>query len=138
MENITFAMIKPTAFKKGYYGLILDRIYIAGFKLRAMKMTKVSPEVAKSFYKVHEGKPFFNDLINFISSGPVIVMILEKENAVADFRELIGSTNPIYAKEGSIRKDFATDLTQNAIHGSDSEENAKYELSHFFSLSEWI
>ncbi|OFX80147.1 MAG: nucleoside-diphosphate kinase [Bacteroidetes bacterium GWE2_29_8] len=135
-NNFTFGMIKPTAFKKGYTGLIINRIIEAGFHIEALKMLKMSIEQANKFYGIHKGKPFFDDLIKFITSAPVIVMVLEKENAVVEFRELMGSTNPELAKDGTIRKQFATDMTQNAIHGSDSIENAFKEAHFFFSESE--
>ncbi|MDP4267378.1 MAG: nucleoside-diphosphate kinase [Bacteroidota bacterium] len=134
--NKTFAMIKPTAFRKGYHGHILNKITEAGFRLSALKMIKISRDKACLFYAVHKDKPFFDELVDFISSDPVIVMILEKENAVKDFRELIGSTNPEFAKEGTIRKLYATDLLQNAIHGSDCDENALIESDFFFSVFE--
>jgi nucleoside-diphosphate kinase len=134
--NKTFAMIKPTAFRKGYHGQILNEITKAGFHVVALKMIKIPRDKACMFYEMHKGKPFYDELVEFISSDPVIVMILEKENAVKDFRELIGATNPEYAKEGTIRKLYATDQLQNAIHGSDSDENAAKEANFFFSIFE--
>lgn len=119
--------------KNGHAGAIIDRILKENFKIVALKMTKLSAEKAGEFYAVHKERPFYGELVEFMSSGPIIAAILEKENAVASFRELIGSTNPAQAAEGTIRKLFATSLGENAVHGSDSDENAKIEGAFFFS-----
>ena len=132
-QNRTFTMIKPDAMKNGHAGLILAHIEKAGFKIIAMKLTQLSLDSAKSFYNIHKDRPFFNDLINYITSGPIIAAILEKDNAVADFRQLIGNTNPAEAEEGTIRKIYAKSIDANAIHGSDSDENAKIEGEFHFS-----
>ena len=126
-------MIKPDAFSKGHSGAILDRIIKAGFRIAAMKMTKLSPEKAGEFYAVHKARPFYGELVEFMSSGPIVAAILERENAVAEFRKLIGATNPAQADEGTIRKDFAASVGENAVHGSDSDENAIIEGNFFFS-----
>ncbi len=133
MSNKTFTMIKPDAFSKGHSGLILDQIIKAGFKIVSLKLTSLSAEKAGEFYAVHKERPFYNDLVSFMSRGPIIAAILEKENAVADFRQLIGATNPANAAEGTIRKNFASSVEENAVHGSDSDENAALEGSFFFS-----
>src|ERR1043166_200557 len=124
MSNITFTMIKPDATGKAYTGAILDRILKAGFTIKAMKWTWLSTERAGAFYAIHKERPFYGELVNFMSSGPIIAAILHKDNAVAEFRKLIGATNPSQADEGTIRKDFATSTGENAVHGSDSDENA--------------
>ncbi|EON77378.1 Nucleoside diphosphate kinase [Lunatimonas lonarensis] len=131
--NRTFTMIKPDAFGAGNAGAILKMIEESGFKLVAMKVTRLSAEAAGQFYAVHKERPFYGDLCAYMSSGPIIAAILEKENAVADFRTLIGATNPANAAEGTIRKIFAKSLEENAVHGSDSDENAAIEGSFFFS-----
>ena len=131
-------MIKPDAMKNGHAGAILDRIIKEGYKVKALKMLKLSAEKAGEFYAVHKERPFYGELVEFMSSGPIIAAILEKENAVAAFRELIGATNPAQAAEGTIRKQFATSLGENAIHGSDSDENAKIEGDFMFSGLEQI
>ncbi len=132
----TFTMIKPTAFKKNYVGAILNMITGAGFRIKAMKLTRLTPELAAAFYAVHRGKPFFDSLVEFMSSGPIVAVILEKENAVEEFRNFIGATNPENAAEGTIRKLYGTNLQQNAVHGSDSDENAVIEADFFFSKLE--
>tara|TARA_B100001250_G_scaffold127290_1_gene108341 strand:- start:640 stop:1062 length:423 start_codon:yes stop_codon:yes gene_type:complete len=137
-NNRTFTMIKPDAVQNGYAGLILAKIEEAGFKIVAMKITKLSKEAAISFYEIHQGKPFFNDLVNYMTSGPIIAAILEKENAVLDFRELIGNTNPKEAKEGTIRQMYAKSIDANAIHGSDSDTNASIEGKFHFSEEEVV
>lgn len=129
----TFTMIKPDAFAAGNAGAIVKMIEEAGFGIKAMKLTRLSPEKAGEFYAVHQARPFYKDLVNYMSSGPIIAMILEKENAVEGFRKLIGATNPAEAAEGTIRKLFANSIEANAIHGSDSDENAAIEGSFFFS-----
>jgi nucleoside-diphosphate kinase len=126
-------MIKPDATSKGHTGAILDRILKAGFTIKAMKWTWLSKEKAGAFYAIHKERPFYSDLVAFMSSGPIVAAILEKENAVAEFRKLIGATNPAQADEGTIRKDFAASVGENAVHGSDSDENAIIEANFFFS-----
>ncbi|MDQ6904060.1 MAG: nucleoside-diphosphate kinase [Bacteroidota bacterium] len=136
MTNRTFTMIKPDATEKWYTGAILQKINEAGFKIIAMKMTHLSPAKAGEFYEVHKERPFYGELVEFMSRGPITAVILEKENAVEEFRKLIGSTNPAQADEGTIRKLFATSIGENAVHGSDSDENAKIEGDFFFSKLE--
>ena len=131
-NNITLTMIKPDAVNKGYIGAILNQINNAGFEIIAMKLTKLSEEKASKFYQIHEEKPFFKDLIKYMTSGCIVAAILKKDNAVEDFRELIGSTNPAEADEGTIRKLYAESISANAIHGSDSDENAKIESKFHF------
>lgn len=126
-------MIKPDAVKNGNIGNILQMINNAGFRIVAMKYTKLSLEQAGKFYEVHSARPFYGELTEFMSSGPIVAAILEKENAVADFRTLIGATNPAEAAEGTIRKKYATSIGENAVHGSDSDENALIEGAFFFS-----
>ncbi|MBP7940138.1 MAG: nucleoside-diphosphate kinase [Sediminibacterium sp.] len=133
MSNRTFTMIKPDATSKGYTGAILDQIIKAGFSMKAMKWIHLSPAQAGAFYEVHKERPFYQELVSFMSSGPIVAAILEKENAVADFRTLIGATNPAQAEEGTIRKNFAASIGENAVHGSDSDENAAIEGNFFFS-----
>jgi nucleoside-diphosphate kinase len=129
-------MIKPDATSKGYTGAILDQIIKAGFSVKAMKWIKLSEEQAGLFYDIHRERPFFGELVKFMSSGPIVAAILEKENAVVDFRTLIGATNPAQAAEGTIRKNFAASIGENAVHGSDSDENAAIEGDFFFSKLE--
>lgn len=129
-------MIKPDATKKGNTGGILQMINAAGFRIVAMKMTKLSAEKAGEFYAVHAARPFYGELVDFMSSGPITAAILEKDNAVEDFRKLIGATNPAEAAEGTIRKLFAASIGENAVHGSDSNENAVIEGDFFFSKLE--
>ena len=136
MSNRTFTMIKPDAFKKGYSGAILDRIIKEGFQIKALKLLKLSKEKAGEFYAVHRERPFYGELVEFMSSGPIIAAVLEKDNAVEDFRKLIGATNPAAAEEGTIRKLYASSVGENAIHGSDSDANAAIEGSFFFSQFE--
>lgn len=131
--NRTFSMIKPDAVQAGNIGAILAMIEKAGFRIVAMRMTKLSKARAGQFYEVHKERPFYNDLCTYMSSGHIVALILEKENAVADFRKLIGATDPTKAEEGTIRKLFAKSIEANAIHGSDSDENAALEGSFFFS-----
>lgn len=126
-------MIKPDATSKGYTGAILDQIIKAGFKVKAMKWTNLTPAQAGQFYEVHKERPFYGELVDFMSSGPIVAAILEKDNAVADFRTLIGATNPAQAAEGTIRKNFAASIGENAVHGSDSDENAQIEGNFYFS-----
>lgn len=131
-------MIKPDAFAAGHTGSIIKHIEAAGFKLIAMKLTRLSAEKAGEFYAVHKERPFYGELVEFMSSGPIVAAVLEKDNAVEDFRKLIGATNPANAEEGTIRKLYARSLGENAIHGSDSNENAAIEGSFFFSAFERI
>lgn len=133
MGNRTFTMIKPDAFANGHSGAIIDHITKAGFRLVAMKLTQLSPGKAGEFYAVHKERPFYGELCEFMSSGPIIAAILEKGNAVEDFRKLIGATNPANAEDGTIRKLYAESIGRNAIHGSDSDENAAIEGAFFFS-----
>jgi nucleoside-diphosphate kinase len=133
MNNRTFTMIKPDATQKGHTGGIIDMIVKAGFTIKAMKWTKLTKEQAGAFYEVHKERPFYGELVTFMSSGPIVAAVLEKENAVADFRKLIGATDPAKADEGTIRKLFAASVGENAVHGSDSDENAAIEGSFFFS-----
>jgi nucleoside-diphosphate kinase len=136
MSNITFTMIKPDAVANGHTGKIIDQIIEAGFTIRAMKYTKLSVETAGAFYNVHKERPFFGDLVSFMTSGTIVAAVLEKENAVADFRTLIGATDPKKAEEGTIRNRFAESIEANAVHGSDSDENAANEASFFFNMFE--
>ncbi|MEP7372874.1 MAG: nucleoside-diphosphate kinase [Chitinophagaceae bacterium] len=138
MSNRTFTIIKPDAMKNGHAGAILDRIIKEGYRIVALKVTKLSAEKAGEFYAVHKERPFYGELVSFMSSGPITAAILEKDNAVADFRTLIGATNPAQAAEGTIRKLFATSLGENAVHGSDSDENARIEGDFFFSILERV
>ena len=138
MTNRTFTMIKPDATEKGYTGGILEMINKAGFRIVAMKMLHLSKEKAGEFYAVHKERPFFGELVEFMSRGPITAAILEKENAVEDFRKLIGATNPANAEEGTVRKKYASSIGENAIHGSDSDENAAIEGGFFFSAFERI
>ena len=131
--NRTFTMIKPDAVKAGHIGAILEKINGAGFRIKAMKMTQLSLAKAGQFYEVHKERPFYGELCEFMSSGPIVAAILEKENAVADFRTLIGATNPADAAEGTIRKLYAKSVGENAVHGSDSDANALIEGDFFFS-----
>lgn len=132
----TFTMIKPVAVQRGHIGPIIKMITDAGFQIKAMKLTRLTKDQAGVFYQVHKGKPFYEDLTTFMSSGPIVAMILEKENAVADFRKLIGATDPNDAEEGTIRKLYAESKSHNAVHGSDSDENAAIESCFFFSQRE--
>lgn len=136
MSKRTFTMIKPDAASKGHTGAILDRIIKGGFSIVAMKWTRLTKEQAGAFYAVHKERPFYGELVEFMSSGNIVAAILEKENAVADFRTLIGATDPAKADAGTIRKDFAASVGENAVHGSDSDENAAIEGSFFFSQLE--
>jgi len=136
MGKITFSIIKPDATSKGYTGSILNEILHAGFNILAMKWTKLSKEQAGKFYEIHRGKPFYDSLVEFMSSGPIVVLTLKKDNAVDDFRKLIGATDPAKAAEGTIRKKYASEIERNAIHGSDSNGNAIIETNFFFSQLE--
>jgi nucleoside-diphosphate kinase len=134
----TFSIIKPDAVSKGYTAAILAEIEKAGFKLIAIKKASISLAQAKGFYYVHAQRPFFNDLCTFMSSGPLFLMVLEKDNAIADLRKLMGATNPANADEGTIRKKFAGSLQENAIHGSDAEDTAAFEIAYWFAGYELI
>lgn len=134
--NRTFTMIKPDAVENGYIGGILKMINDAGFRIVAMKYTKLSGEAAGKFYEVHKERGFYGELVDYMSAGPIVAAILEKENAVADFRNLIGATDPTKAAEGTIRKIYAKSIAANAVHGSDSDENAQIEGDFFFSKLE--
>jgi nucleoside-diphosphate kinase len=134
--NRTFTMIKPDAVKNGYIGKILDQITSNGFKIVSMRYLQLTQADAEGFYAVHSERPFFGELVEFMSSGPIVAAILEKDNAVADFRTLIGATNPAEAAKGTIREEFAESLSKNAVHGSDSDENANIEADFHFSVDE--
>ncbi len=133
ISNRTFTMIKPDAVEKGFIGPIIEKITAAGFKIVALKMTQISRADARDFYAIHKDKHFFQELVEFITRGPIVVAILQKENAVADFRALIGATDPAEAADGTIRKLFASSKSENAVHGSDSDENAVIEGNFHFS-----
>ena len=134
--NRTFTMLKPDSVEKGNIGAILEKINSAGFRIVAMKLTQMSDQDARRFYSIHKDRPFFDDLVSYMTSGPIVAAILEKENAVEQFRKLIGSTDPTEAAEGTIRKLFASSISENAIHGSDSDENALIESRFHFSEEE--
>ena len=134
----TFAIIKPDAVRAGKTGSIIQRMIDGGFQIRALKMLHMTLKEAEGFYAVHSGKGFFDELCDFMSSGPCVVMALEKENAVPAWRELMGATNPAEAAMGTLRKDFASSIGENAVHGSDSNENADIEISYFFSKLELV
>ena len=134
----TLGIIKPDAVSKGYAGKILAIVEENGFNIVGLKKIKLTKEKAEGFYYVHKEKPFFNSLTDFMSEGPIIVMVLEKENAIADWRKLMGATNPENAEEGTLRKMFAENIERNAVHGSDSPESAKYEISYFFNALELV
>ena len=136
MSNITFTMIKPEAVQAGYTGAILNKIEKSGFRIVSLKKVILSKERAGQFYEVHKERPFYGELVEYMSSGPIIAAILEKDNAVVDFRELIGATDPSEAKEGTIRHEFAESKGKNAVHGSDSDENANIEADFHFRLDE--
>ena len=138
MGNKTYAMIKPDAIRNGHLGKILDRTIGAGFKILGAKLIRMTKAQAEGFYAIHKERPFFNELTTFMSSGQTMVLVLQKENAVSAWRTTIGATNPAEAEEGTIRKEFATSLSENAVHGADSDENAKIEIGFFFTDSELI
>ncbi len=138
MAQRTFSIVKPDAVRKGFTGAILAEIEKAGFQIVAIKRQSISKEQARGFYAVHAGKPFFEGLCEFISSGPLVLMVLEKENAIADLRKLMGATNPANAEAGTIRKKFAGSMSENAIHGSDGEETAAFEIGYWFAGYELI
>ncbi|MDX1830198.1 MAG: nucleoside-diphosphate kinase [Lutibacter sp.] len=133
ITNRTFTMLKPDSVEKGFIGAILEKINAAGFRIVAMKMTQMTVDDAKEFYAIHKERPFFGELVEFMTRGPIVAAILEKENAVEDFRALIGATNPEEAAEGTIRKLYASSMGENAVHGSDSDENAAIEGAFHFS-----
>lgn len=133
----TFAIIKPDAVERKITGKIISKIEEAGFNIVAMKKIWLTKKQAEGFYNVHKGKPFFESLTNYMSSGPCIAMVLEKENAIADWRKLMGATNPANAEPGTIRKEFAIDVEKNSVHGSDAKETANYEITYFFSNLEF-
>jgi nucleoside-diphosphate kinase len=134
----TLAIIKPDGVRKNLIGEVVRRIQEAGFAVRAMKLVRMSKQEAEGFYAVHKGRPFFEELTTFMSSGPCVPIVLEKENAVADYRELIGATNPAEASEGTIRRDFADSVGENIVHGSDSVENGRLESNYFFPEHEIV
>lgn len=129
----TFTMLKPDSVEKGYIGAILEKINASGFRIVAMKLTQMTISDAKEFYAIHSERPFYDELVKYMTRGPIVAAILEKENAVEDFRTLIGATNPAEAAEGTIRKLYATSIGENAVHGSDSDENAAIESAFHFS-----
>jgi nucleoside-diphosphate kinase len=138
MSNLTFGIIKPDAVRAGKQGAILQKILDAGFKVRGMKLIHQTRKQSEGFYAVHAERPFFGELTEFMSSGPCVVLALEKENAVREWRDLMGATNPAEAAEGTLRREFATSIGENAVHGSDSEENAAIEIAYFFSKLELV
>jgi len=138
LSNNTLAILKPDAVINGHSGAIIDLIIKTGFKIKAMKMVHLTKSSAEGFYAVHKERPFFGELVEYMTSGPCISIALEKENAVEDYRKLIGATDPAKADEGTIRKLYAKDIQSNAVHGSDSDENAEQEIAHFFSKDELL
>jgi nucleoside-diphosphate kinase len=138
LGNLTLAIIKPDAVRQNLIGQIITRITEAGFKIKGMKMISLNKNSASAFYEIHKGRGFFNDLVAFMTSGPCVPIVLEKINAVEEFRKLIGATDPLQADPGTIRKLYATDKAENAVHGSDSDENALKEISHFFTRKELV
>jgi len=138
LNNKTLAILKPDCVNKNLIGQVITIITEAGFKIKAMKMVHLSKESARGFYEVHKDRPFFNDLVEFMTSGPCVPVVLEKENAVADYRKLIGATDPAQADDGTIRKLFADNKQYNIAHGSDSDENVAIEIAHFFSRKELL
>lgn len=136
LSNRTLAILKPDCVRKNLAGTVIKQIQEAGFKVLALKMTKLTEDSAKGFYEVHKERPFFTELVEFMTSGPCIPIALEKDNAVTEFRKLIGATNPKEAEEGTIRRLYADSIGENIVHGSDSDENAAKEISHFFSRKE--
>ncbi len=132
-NNRTFTMLKPDAIEKGYIGAILEQINASGFRIVALKMTQMTKSDAQTFYEVHKERPFYGELVDYMTQGPIVAAVLEKDNAVEDFRTLIGATNPEDAAEGTIRKKYAASISENAIHGSDSDENAAIESAFHFA-----
>ena len=138
MGNKTFAILKPDCVRKNLIGQVISKINEAGFKIKAIKMVRLTNDSAGGFYEIHKDRPFFNDLLAYMTSGPCVPIALEKDNAVEDFRKLIGATNPADAEDGTIRKLYAESIEQNIVHGSDSDENAEIEIAHFFSRKELL
>lgn len=138
MNNKTLAILKPDCVKKNLVGKVISHIQSAGFSIRGLKMVRLTPDSAKGFYEIHKGRPFFDGLITYMTSGPCVPIVLEKENAVEEFRKLIGATDPAKASEGTIRKLYADNIQENIVHGSDSDENAAKETAHFFSRKELL
>ncbi len=138
MSNRTLAILKPDCVRKQLIGNVISHIQKAGFRVLGLKMVRLTEDSAKGFYEVHKDRPFFNDLIKYMTSGPCVPIVLEKENAVEEFRKLIGATDPAKAEEGTIRKLYADNIQENIVHGSDSNENALKEISHFFSRKELL
>jgi nucleoside-diphosphate kinase len=138
LGNRTLAILKPDCVRKNLIGQVVTKITDAGFKIKAMKMVKLSEDAAKGFYEVHKERPFFGELIDYMTSGPCVPIALEKDNAIEDFRKLIGATDPQKAEEGTIRNLYAENIQENIIHGSDSDENAAKEIAHFFSRKELL
>jgi len=138
LNNKTLAILKPDAVADGYTGAIIDKIISAGFKIKAMKMIHLSKSSAEGFYAIHKERPFFGELVDYMTSAPCVPIALEKENAVEDYRKLIGATDPAKAEDGTIRKLYAKSIQFNAVHGSDSDENAEKEIAHFFSTNELL
>ena len=136
MGERTLSIIKPDGVSKDLIGAVISRLEEEGLKILAMKMIRMTKDEAKGFYKVHEGKPFYESVTDFMSSGPCVVMILEAEDGIRRYRKLMGATNYKEAEEGTIRRDFATDIEKNVVHGSDSRENAEYEINYFFNALE--
>jgi len=136
--NITFTMIKPKAMENGHMGNIIAQIIEGGFKIKALKLTNLTKEQAMEFYAVHKERPFYDGLTDFMSSGPIVAAVLEKENAIKAYRDFIGATNPADAEKGTIRANYGTSIEANAVHGSDSDENAQIEAGFFFSKREWV
>jgi len=138
MSNRTLAILKPDCLEKKVHGKVIQHILDAGFTIKGMRLLQLTPESAKKFYEVHKERPFYNDLVAYMTSGPVIPLCLEKDNAVADFRKNIGATNPANAEDGTIRKLYAESIERNIVHGSDSDENAKKEIAHFFNETDLV
>ena len=138
MSNRTLAILKPDCVEKNLVGKVITHIQDAGFKVRAMRMIRLTKDSASGFYEIHKERPFFNDLLTYMTSGPCVPIALEKENAVEDFRKLIGATDPAKADEGTIRKMYAENIERNIVHGSDSDENAAKEIAHFFTRKELL
>jgi len=138
LSNKTLAILKPDCVRKELVGKVIAQIQNAGFKIIGLKMVRLSVDSAKGFYEIHKERPFFKDLIVYMTSGPCVPIVLEKENAVEEFRKLIGATDPVKAEEGTIRRLYATNIQENIVHGSDSDENAQKEISHFFSRKELL
>lgn len=138
MKERTLAILKPDCLQKNVHGKVIQHIIDAGFEIKGMRLLRLTEDSAKKFYEVHKERPFYGELVAYMTSGPVIPMCLEKENAVADFRKTIGATNPANAEEGTIRKMYAESIERNIVHGSDSPENAKKEIAHFFKDSDLV